>query len=443
MLEKIEIKGFRSFSQESYQKVELQHFTVIVGENDTGKSNLLKAIQFALNPENDNITREDFNVRKSKSRTGKIVDKKAPKIFIKLCFRSSAKLLPRKFRKNTYGTKTDSPFVITCTASGFDKKAYKKEYRLNDKPIRKEMVPKLLSGIKCFITPSIRDVNYLNELKELLPIKKSSLIAKDVKGCIKTIKDKISQQEKLFKKASEAQEVNITPILKSEDILKELDFDFTIVKDDIPIQLKNHGQGMISKIIISSFLKRGRKHIIGIEEPEIHMHPNLIREVIHECEKVAKYAQVIIVTHSNYLINYVPVDILKAIKEYLNEETISAIENNIKEKRVVRAEMEKANDMPKNKMGYISALSGEDISDTILNILSTHNDIETYKKLYISYGGHQSENDEGVIKKQVSKTIRKKTDKMVESIQHLPKNNELERAFKRTNLMLNSFNKRK
>lgn len=86
MLKLIEIKGFRSFSQESFQKIEMSPFTVIVGENDTGKSNILKAIQFALDPSTDYITKEDFNIRKSPLRSGKIGDKKSSQIVIKLHF---------------------------------------------------------------------------------------------------------------------------------------------------------------------------------------------------------------------------------------------------------------------------------------------------------------------------------------------------------------------
>ena len=131
MLESIEIKGFRSFSQESIQKIKLQPFTVIVGENDTGKSNLLKAIAFVLDNDNSIIVKEDFNIRKSKSRTGKIVDKKAPQISITVTFTESNKFLPTKFRKSKYRTTGKTTFSITCVASGKDKSTYKKEYKLN------------------------------------------------------------------------------------------------------------------------------------------------------------------------------------------------------------------------------------------------------------------------------------------------------------------------
>lgn len=275
MLESIEIKGFRSFSQESFQKIELQRITVIVGENDTGKSNILKAVHFVLDPSAENIAKEDFNIRKSRSRTGKIVDKKSSQITIKLKFSNKTKFLLKKFHKRKYNTRGDDPFVITCTASGHDKETYIKIYKLNDRRVHKDVVPTLLSKIKCFITPSIRDVNYLNELKKL-PIEKSSVITQALKRFTRVVKGKVKNQEVLFRKAAIAQKVTINPILKSEEVLNIIDFDFMVVKDDIPVQLKSHGQGMISKIIISLFLKRGRHHIVGIEEPEIHMHPNLI-----------------------------------------------------------------------------------------------------------------------------------------------------------------------
>lgn len=317
MLELIEIKGFRSFSQESFQKIDLQRITVIVGENDTGKSNILKAMQFVLNPSTENIAKEDFNIRKSRSRTGRVVDKKSSQITIKLKLSNKAKFLPKKFHKSKYNTKIEGPFIITCVASGHDRESYTKTYKLNDVLIHKDLVPALLSKIKCFTTPSIRDVNYLNELKKL-PIEKSSVITQALKRFTRVVKGKVKNQESLFRKAAIAQKVTINPILKSEDVLNIIDFDFMVVKDDIPVQLKSHGQGMISKIIISLFLKRGRNYIVGIEEPEIHMHPNLIREIISECDKLGakKALQIIIVTHSHYLTNFVqPKNILIARKD--------------------------------------------------------------------------------------------------------------------------------
>lgn len=317
MLESIEVRGFRSFSQESSQKINLKTFTVIVGENDSGKSNLLKAIQFALDSKVANMVREDFNIRKSLSVGGKVVDKKAPQINIKLYFNNSSKLLPKNFQKRRYNTKSNAAFVITCNASGHDNKNFEKKYELNNKPIREEDVPTMLSKISCFITPSIRDVNYLNELKKFLPIERGGLINQAIKRFSAIIKDKVSIQESLFRKATDAQKVSIEPILNSEEVLNIMDFDFSVVKDDIPIQLKNHGQGMISKIIISLFMKKGRNSIIGIEEPEIHIHPNLIREIVFECEKqTKKKTQIIIVTHSHYLVNFIaPKNILIARKD--------------------------------------------------------------------------------------------------------------------------------
>src|SRR3990172_5311769 len=148
MLNLIEIKGFRSFSQESFQRIELRPFTVIVGENDTGKSNILKAVQFVLDPSTEKIAKEDFNIRKSKSRTGKIVDKKSSQIAIKLKFSNKNKFLPKEFHRNKYNTRGHEPLVITCIALGHDRGTYNKIYKLNDRKIPKNLVPALLSKIK-------------------------------------------------------------------------------------------------------------------------------------------------------------------------------------------------------------------------------------------------------------------------------------------------------
>jgi putative ATP-dependent endonuclease of OLD family len=324
MLEQVEIKGFRSFSQESFQAIRLHAFTVIVGENDTGKSNILKAIKMALDPSTNSISREDFNIRKSPSRTGKIVDKKASQITIKLHFSNKIRMLPVKYQRKTYHN--GNIFIIKCVVSGSNKKGFKKQYYLNDRLIEPNFEELLLSKIKCFITPSIRDVDYLNELKELLPIQKSSVITQAVKKIIKVVKGKVKEQESVFKNSTNAEKAIIDPILNSQDVLDKTDFEFTIVKDGIPISLKSHGQGMISNIILSLFLKRGTNHIIGIEEPEIHMHPNMLRDIISICtSSIHSKTQIIIVTHSPYLTNFVlPKNILIA-RKYAKYTRISKI----------------------------------------------------------------------------------------------------------------------
>jgi predicted ATP-dependent endonuclease of OLD family len=550
MLESIEIKGFRSFSQESSQKIDLQPFTIIVGENDTGKSNLLKAIWFALDPSTDSVTREDFNIRKSLSRVSKVIDKKSSQIYIKLSFKSSTRLLPRIFQKLRFNTKAEGKFFITCIAHGHDKKSYKKEYKLNNALIREKDVPLLLSKIKCYITPSIRDVNYLNELKKLLPVERSSLITQAIKRFSHVVKGKMKGQEALFKKATGTQKVFINPKLDSETVLNIMDFDFLVVKDDIPIQLKSHGQGMISKIIISLFLKRGANSIVGIEEPEIHIHPNLIREIVLECEKQSKQrTQIIIVTHSHYLVNFVSVKniliakkdskytkigkiisrdaevvhrienniflnrqkteilfakgvlfvegqydrralmeidikektpsfslginivdvggddffpyielcihsgipwaiiadckafyspenncrgpLLKTLGRYIPEDPILRLENKIRGCKAARKELRAVNELLKNKKGYVAYLSGGDISETIINVLTKKNDMNLYKSLFTKYGGYAEEQDQITIKTAVETTIRGKVEQMIEAVRLFNKPNELAYALKR------------
>lgn len=549
MLKSIEIKGFRSFSQESSQRIEMSPFTIIVGENDTGKSNILRAIQFALDPLVDNITREDFNIRQSPLRSGKIGDKKASQIVIKLHFTNPNKLLPKKYLRKSYHKNGDT-FFIKCTASGNDKNSYKKEFHLNDKKIDSSSARLLFSKIKYFITPSIRDVNYLNELKKMLPVEKSSLITKAVHGFLHVIEQKIKIQERQIKKATDSEKAVIKPILDSEEVLKILDFDFSIVKDGIHVHLKNHGQGMISKIILSRFLEQGRNFFVGIEEPEIHLHPNLMREIILYCEKIAKKeTQIIIVTHSPYFLNFIsmknilvcrkdekytkaypltdfskdiaakiegdiflnrqkteilfakgvilvegPYDrrvftiidskekthvfengislidvggmhslgiyielciksgiawvaigdrsafyleagkkkgpLLDAIKNYADDQSINNLIDRIKINKACKKELRAINAQLKSKKGAVFNLSGNDISETIIEIIKKKNDDTLYKKLYEQYGGSQNKIDTQKVKNKVEGTIKKGKDEMAQAFQIINKPNELEKVLK-------------
>lgn len=420
-------------------------------------------------------------------------------------------------------------------------------------------MPLLLSKINYFITPSIRDVNYLNELKKILPVERSSLITQAVKNFLSVVKQKIEKQETLIKKATDSEKAIINPILKSEEVLQILDFDFSIIKEGIPVHLKNHGQGMISKIILSRFLEQGKNFFVGIEEPEIHLHPNLMREIILYCEKIAKKeTQIIIVTHSPYFLNFIstknilvcrkddkytkaypltnfpneieskiegdiflnrqkteilfakgvilvegPYDrrvftaidskektqifesgislmdvggtgafriyielciksgipwviigdknafylggtkegpVLEAIKSYAGDEAINNLIDKIKTNKVVRKELKVINDQLKSKKGAIINLSGDDISETIIDILNKKNEPSLYKKLYMEFGGNQNETNDNQIKIKVQETIKKCRDEMVQAFKHINKPHELERVLKQAkNILVTIF----
>ena len=63
MITHVEIKDFRSFGVTPGSRpgsFDLKPFTVIVGDNSAGKSNIVRALLFATTPDIESVTRYDF-----------------------------------------------------------------------------------------------------------------------------------------------------------------------------------------------------------------------------------------------------------------------------------------------------------------------------------------------------------------------------------------------
>lgn len=82
MIRKLIIKNYRSFGVTSGSKVheiEFSPLTILVGDNSSGKSNLLRALKFATTPELGRLSRTDFFIRKGKDK-----ERKAGKIEVSI-----------------------------------------------------------------------------------------------------------------------------------------------------------------------------------------------------------------------------------------------------------------------------------------------------------------------------------------------------------------------
>lgn len=323
MLTRMRIKGFRSFSQESYQEIKFANVSILVGENNVGKSNILKAIKFALDPNDSNIERENFSIRRSKSRSKRTgyTDKKARQIEICL-YLDNVKILPKKYHNKVRKREYELKVVVSGSKVGkFEKKYYLDgknilNMHFNNKCEKIKVYKELLQNISIHIAPTIRDIDYLEIFKEMLPLTGRS----DIKKVVSEFTEKISQKMKpklsVMRKQLGVEGVDFKPNVDLEKILYDTRFDF-IINEGYHVSIKNVGQGYVSKSIIALALRSGRSRLVGIEEPELHMHPNAIRELLREIKEQNK--QVIITSHSPTITNFVDpneIIVVKKVKRY-------------------------------------------------------------------------------------------------------------------------------
>jgi predicted ATP-dependent endonuclease of OLD family len=124
-----------------------------------------------------------------------------------------------------------------------------------------------------------------------------------MKKYLKVMKNQLGTNKVMFK-----------PVINMEKFLSDTRFNF-IIDEGIAIPIKNIGQGYISKFIIALALGWGKAKILGIEEPELHMHPTAIRDLLTEIQNKAGEKQIIFTSHSPIITNYVNPDSIVVVKK--------------------------------------------------------------------------------------------------------------------------------
>ena len=290
LIEKIEIKYFRSFSDKVVKIIELKDLNVFSGSNDVGKSNILRALNLFFN---DEISiNEKFNLEKDLSFTQKnrsltkLVKKKELRgeddpyvaqrdLFVKVklfFFRSIAYdksttperfWVEKKWDKNGLNKSALNTNIIT---------AYKQ--RNSRIPTAKQkaallgQLTRFLNSIYFEYIPAVKDRKFINYLFKKL---QSSLFERD--KTFKKTSDDINKKITgttldLFKEFQEKTGVNAKFSIPQSLI----DFFTTInVTTENGVSLYSRGDGIQARFIpaILNEIAKGKKYVIwGFEEPE-------------------------------------------------------------------------------------------------------------------------------------------------------------------------------
>lgn len=101
--------------------------------------------------------------------------------------------------------------------------------------------------------------------------------------------------------------------LRSNGDYKQVSYDIT-----------NVGQGMQSLVLMISSILLHKPSIVLMDEPEVHMHPSLIKEFVKYIKQLSTDTQFIITTHSVVLMNEVGIDKIIALKNEPEQKGIIA-----------------------------------------------------------------------------------------------------------------------
>lgn len=332
-IEKIVIKNFKtfenqtiSFSFEDEKSKIARNFLILVGDNGTGKSTLLEAIHLALTGFYrgktilGNISQDLFNKNCVKTYLADFNDKKnpiPPKISIEVFFDDCPIL---EGDKNSTGSKACG-FIFEIMYDDRNDDAYKSllSHELNTLPFEfykcewntfareKFTNAKFITFKSAFLNTGTDKTwdsssrlikSYIDDSSKIELNQSYRMVTDNLKDSdsFKRINEKIQKNEKLKK-----ENISIGVINSSQNAWENA---LTIKENDISYENIGTGkQCMLNTILSFENDLFKNKGIILIEEPENHLSGMNLNVLLNYIKKKSKDYQVVISTHSSYVLN--------------------------------------------------------------------------------------------------------------------------------------------
>ncbi len=303
MIRQITITNFRSIRKET---ISTEEITTLVGKNDAGKSNLLRALNLFFNGKTD--ADADYNFQSDFNINAIVQQRKAKEIKVELVLK-----LPRSYRK------PEQPDTVywskTWRADGFHAEVQqhceiKSGVVVNKKNFpKRSKIPSLLKSINYIYIPAIKDANFFRDLQgklyDVLAISSEQGLHASANSFEQEINEHISELmgeiDTVF--ASSNNEIKLPQNLRN--IFGALEFK----ADNIPLSRRGDGIKIRHIPMMLSFiaLKQQsigakitiRPQIWGFEEPENNVEFSTCFELNNQLVEAAKkHTQIFITTHS-------------------------------------------------------------------------------------------------------------------------------------------------
>jgi len=360
MINNIIIKNFKAIDT---LEIKPKKFNVLVGRNNTGKTSILEAISVCMDPNsildlfnkygtsiiNYFSDKSSIKIDINNKNVKKLLIKKAtPDQIINKLKNDLVKTFDKKDKIDINSKKSDKFLAVEKIIENIDKDKINQasldsivlsiNYSSNEKILTGRSYMDLYKDglLELYHNKSTKkstdhllDIEYMSMFSYFHRLSLSkNLFTKDKKYNTIFIKDTLNSSSinKTQKLA-----LQIENIIKNDNIipnLKRFNFDSLVLdtKDgDKEIPMESMGDGFKSLIYILEMLYENKSNVILIEEPETHMHPGYIRELVHYLISIANKSQVqlFITTHSQdflYMLaseDSLPEDDIKFLKNEL------------------------------------------------------------------------------------------------------------------------------
>lgn len=307
-INKVEIKNFRSIKNES---IIFDDVLALVGENNVGKSTVLRALNSVFNYEQEEIYFHKDNHKHSPQShfseillTFEIVSQNPPQ-YIKKCMKNQT--LTIRFR-----------YSYVTRKRNFTYKTNKIEKIPNEDKVL-AYIDEKIQYVYIPVERSIEHIKYNTDslFKKVISdalshrTKNRDTVSAKIKPVLKEL-----QNNEFSAIAKKIEDFYLLSHSFRFNIHFDSDIDYKLVLNNISLSIKDNdrgfhlkdcGSGVISTAIIAMHLYLAEMNhsnvVFGIEEPEINLHPQAQKELIANMIKHQNLGQLIITTHSPIIID--------------------------------------------------------------------------------------------------------------------------------------------
>ena len=322
------VKNYRSIVEA--HKIILDNYNVMLGKNNEGKSNILRALSVCLSCINDyrhfkymayrdykiyNKTYDwenDFPINLRNRKNGRksifelelyLDEKELSNFNNNLRTRISVHNISMRIEIGENNTPSVS-FPLRGTNSLTKKKEKVLEF-LSDK-ITYNYIPAIRTenqAIRLIKNNIASELETLNNNQEYLDsLKKIRTLQEDF---LDKISDNIKNELKEFLPKVKNVKINIEDDYRIASSISDIN---VYVDDGVLTNIENKGDGVKSLAVLAMLKNRqnveGSSSIVAIDEPEAHLHPGAINELSNTLKYISENNQVIISTHNHLFTNY-------------------------------------------------------------------------------------------------------------------------------------------
>lgn len=301
MIEKIEINNFKNISNLT---IELENLNVLVGSNNSGKSSILQAIQFAISvAQTTNFENSRWN-----NQTNKLPTSLTPEQLIYAPFRDVYSLALGGKLKTEYETAIQVEFTEKDTGNKSKvliRKGKNKNIatEIHNKPIG-ELLRKIEEPFTIYV-PGLAGIPSFEELKSPGLVRRAAARG-DANNVFRNIVWLLHQNEESWQSfVTDVKDIfPEVEIIASFNQERDEHLNIQIKSDDKILPIDAAGTGFLQILQILSYINIYKPKILLLDEPDAHLHPNNQRKLVKKLYDLSNSRgfQIIMSTHSRHLV---------------------------------------------------------------------------------------------------------------------------------------------